>query len=156
MGYAHGEENMGLVNVEPFVVHGIEVSTTNEIEMKSGKSKIPSLWESFYKDHYGKALNGNPVYGIYTNYESDVNGQYSVIAGVKTSEDDEAYKKIEIKSGKYLVFKKEGGSPEAVVAAWQEVWNYFSNTDSPYKRAYTADFEVYEGPNNISVYIAVK
>ena len=156
INYAYGDEAMKPVDVKPFEVHGIEVSTTNEAEMKSGTAKIPGLWANFYRDHYGKTLIGTPVYGVYTNYESDVNGRYSVVAGVKADRADTKYKDVRIEGGRYLVFKKEGDSPASVVAAWQDVWKYFANANSEYKRSYTTDFEVYESPTKVAVYIAIR
>ena len=156
ISHAYGGSEVELVNIESFNVYGLEISTTNEVEMNTGNAKIPELWESFYNDHYGKTLNGTPVYGVYTNYESDVNGRMSVIAGTKIKEIDKGYTKVEIEAGKYLIFEKEGKSPEIVMQAWQDVWEYFSKESGEYKRAYTTDFEVYEGSNKVSIYVAVK
>ncbi|GAB1263883.1 GyrI-like domain-containing protein [Aurantivibrio infirmus] len=156
VNYVYGDADMELIDVEPFNVIGIEISTTNELEMNSSDPKIPGLWESFYTKHYGKSLNGNPIYGVYSDYESDVNGQYSVLAGIKAQEANSSYKVAKVKGGKYLVFRSEGDPSKAVVLAWQKVWEYFSNKNNEYERAYTSDFEVYEGVNSVSIYIAVK
>lgn len=144
------------VNVEPFKVYGIRIDTTNESEMESTESKIPDLWKRFYTDHYGQTLSGSPVYGVYTNYESDVNGRYSVLAGVRATEAHKDYQEVKIERGKYLVFRREGEPSEAVVAAWQQVWEYFENPSKEYERAYTSDFEVYEGQDQVAIYIAIK
>jgi predicted transcriptional regulator YdeE len=156
MNYAYGDEPMKPVEIKSFNVHGIEISTTNEAEMESSTAKISGLWANFYKDHYGKMLIGRPVYGVYTNYESDVNGRYSVVAGVKAAHADTKYKEVRVEGGKYLVFNKEGDSPASVIAAWQDVWKYFANSNSEYKRSYTTDFEVYESPTKVAVYIAIR
>ncbi|TAL64720.1 MAG: AraC family transcriptional regulator, partial [Legionella sp.] len=62
---------------------------------------------------------------------------------------------ITIPAGNYLVFKKVGAMPQALIAAWTEVWNYFSQEQS-YQRAYLCDFESYSGSEEVSVYIGVK
>ena len=151
--YVYGGNTMEPVNVEAFSIHGIEISTTNDIEMNSDNPKIPDLWKVFYTEHYGKLLKGSPVYGVYSNYESDVNGQYSVLAGVKTGDTKGDYTELTIEEGKYLIFRKEGEPIKAVISAWQEVWEYFSNSSSQYKRVYTKDFEVYENDNSVAIYI---
>jgi predicted transcriptional regulator YdeE len=156
INHAYGDEPMKPIEVKSFNVHGIEISTTNQAEMESSTAKIPGLWASFYKDHYGKTLIGTPVYGVYTNYESDVNGRYSVVAGVKSTLAETKYKEVRVEGGEYLVFEKEGESPASVIAAWQDVWKYFAVPNSEYKRSYTTDFEVYESPTKVAVCIAIR
>ena len=53
------------------------------------------------------------------------------------------------------MFKGEGQMPAVVVQTWMSVWQYFSQPGS-HARAYTADFEMYRGPEAVEIYIAVK
>ncbi len=142
-----------IVHVDNFTVQGIKISTNNAVEM-TAEGKIPILWSTFYGQHYGQSLQGEPVYGVYSDYESDLNGQYSLLAGVKAGEKNSAYTETHIESGNYMVFRAQGEAGEAAIAAWQDVWAYFANDKVGYQRAYTTDFEVY-GLDSIAIYIAI-
>jgi hypothetical protein len=42
-----------------------------------------------------------------------------------------------------------------VIDAWKEVWDYFSQA-SEVRRAYTTDFEVYKGMDEVAIHISVR
>ena len=153
---AHGDKPMHIVHLDSTDIQGIEVTTTNEYELNSGTPRIAALWGTFFEAHYGQTLYGTPIYAVYTRYESDVNGQYTVILGVKSNggEANQDYTKTTIQAGKYLVFTPKEETPEA--SAWQDVWRYFANEESEYQRAYTTDFVLAESLHKQSLYIAVK
>jgi len=44
---------------------------------------------------------------------------------------------------------------QAIIETWGEIWEYFSNENSQYKRAYKTDFEYYKDQNEIEIYISV-
>jgi predicted transcriptional regulator YdeE len=43
----------------------------------------------------------------------------------------------------------------AATSSGQSVWNHFSSSGD-HMRAFTADFELYRGPNAVEIYVAVK
>ena len=148
---------MKIVQIDEQRINGISIRTTNENEMNSEKSRIGALWQTFDNNVSVDYKNGKRVYGIYYNYESDANGEFSVLAG--TDQDDTStceLEKINILSGQYLVFEAKGEMPQVVIDTWGEIWAYFSNEEVEYKRAYTTDFEYYKNQNEIEVCIAVK
>ncbi|OAJ94181.1 GyrI-like domain-containing protein [Vibrio bivalvicida] len=136
---------------------GFSVTTTNVDEQKPATAKIGKLWEHFYSQALPNLCPESRVYGVYTNYESDFNGAYDVIACSDTLHNgtDGSFVKAHIEAGSYLVFSAEGEFPQAVINLWQVIWNYFANDDCQHKRAYTTDFEFYKSAQEIEIYIAV-
>jgi predicted transcriptional regulator YdeE len=105
----------------------------------------------------GKLLPIHPI-GVYTDYESDQNGRYRVIAGAAVAEDTvppQGLVGMTTPSGDYLVFRGTGAMPEVVMQTWASVWSYFSAAKR-YVRAFTTDFERYPRPDAIEIHIAVK
>jgi len=148
---------MKIVQIDEKHINGISIRTTNENEMNSEKARIGALWQTFDNNVSVDYKNGKRVYGIYYNYESDANGEFSVLAGTDqndTSTDE--LEKINILSGQYLVFEAKGEMPQVVIDTWGKIWTYFSNEEAEYKRTYTTDFEYYKNQNEIEVCIAVK
>ena len=138
---------MNLVNIDGFPVQGKSVRTNNSMEATTS-GKIPGLWQDFFSSHPNSE---SPIYGVYSEYESDADGDYTVTAG--TLADSPLGTKVE--SGTYLEFPASGEMPGAVVAAWKAVWQHFSS-DNSYARLYQTDFEKYTGPQSASIYIGVR
>ncbi|WP_217582248.1 GyrI-like domain-containing protein, partial [Lysinibacillus sp. GbtcB16] len=62
-----------------------ETSSANE---RTAQANIPQIWHIFYEqnivDQLSK-LDNQSVYGVYSDYETDVNGNYSITLGVEAS-----------------------------------------------------------------------
>lgn len=147
-----------LVHVNSFIISGTKTRTNNQLEMVPSQSKLSHLWGSFLreniKDQIPNQVKNSPVYGVYTNYQSDYTGDYDVIAGVKTTSSDVgSFSSVNIAEGNYLLFEKKGTMPQVVMEIWLDVWNYFNEPQSVV-RLYTADFEVYK-EDGLALYIAV-
>lgn len=151
-----------LITHPAFSAVGMEIRTDNKFEMDPSKAKIPGLWGKFFQEGTpekipNKKLHSVPL-GIYTDYETDHQGPYSLIAGVETTDLNSVpngMRGIAIPSGKYLVFTATGQMPKALIETWMHIWNYFSK-NSTVKRTYTTDFERYENSEKVEIYIAVK
>lgn len=150
------------VQIEEKFITGINVRTKNEKEMNPETAQLPRLWGIFYKDglidRIPNKLPGSPIYGVYHSYESDLNGAYSVLAGVevgKLSNANNEYSSAKIEGGKYLVFEEKGKMPQVVIDTWRNIWNYFSSFDAQ-KRSYLTDFEIYAEPNEVAIYIGIE
>lgn len=152
------EGNMNKSNLENIEVAGISVRTNNSKEMEPSTAQIGALWEKFYGEVAPKLPRGSKVFGLYTNYESDHNGNYDVVACTDSElpKDISGVESFDIKAGGYLVFSEEGDMPQTVFKLWNQIWEYFSSPDCPYKRAYTTDFELYKSENEIEISIAVQ
>ncbi|MEW6733519.1 MAG: GyrI-like domain-containing protein [Acidobacteriota bacterium] len=141
---------------------GISIRTTNRAEMNAETAQIPSLWQTFYQERLTEKIpeqiSGGLVYGVYSSYESDLNGAYTLTAGLEVKDGidvSQRFSKVEIAEGKYLVFHGQGAMPQIIFDTWGRVWALFSS-NSQCKRAYTTDFEVYQGQDEISIYISIK
>ncbi|MNO49115.1 Bacterial transcription activator, effector binding domain [compost metagenome] len=146
---------------------GVSVRTTNAAE--AGPSgRLPGLWESYFNS--GMAADPhmkNPelIYALYTDYESDANGEYTVVIGHEAdnteAEGPSTYNFAVIPASQYLVFTtKKGPVQEVVAQAWGEIWEYFQRSSET--RTFTGDFEVYDARNfdpanaEVQIYIAIK
>ena len=157
--------------IEGKTIYGISTRTNNASEM-SPSGKIPALWQKFDAQVAVDYQGGERVYGVYTDYASDQDGDFTVTAGydAKNSQDkaklDDALHAITIPTGRYLVFSKQGEMPQIAIDAWTEVWHFFKdeafqgdknreNSANQYQRTYSTDFEYYPNANEIQVCIAI-
>lgn len=144
-------------------ITGLAVRTSNARERDPATAALPNLWGRFtaaQTKHAGGEQPAAPVYSVYTEYESDVNGAYTVVLGredVLPEFPESADRTVIVTAGRYLVFSSTGEMPGAVLNGWQHVWTYFSRPDAP-ERAYTTDFEYYDPaqPPTVHIHIAVR
>lgn len=148
-----------LVKIESFQVAGLPIRTNNTTE-QTPNGKIRPLWSDFFAQdlfEIPERIQGSPVYGVYTNYESDHTGDFDVIAGVKVTDAPTTHlSTVSIEAGDYLVFETKGEMPQRIIDGWMAIWQYFAQTDVPYQRRYTTDFEQTVNENDIKIFIAVK
>lgn len=150
---------MKTIEIEEKVIYGISVRTNNTNEMNPETAKIGKTWQKFDKEVPVDYQNGERVYGVYYHYESDAMGDFDVLAGCEKK--DDALEKVVIKKGKYLVFEAKAKTADddsriqAVIETWGAVWQYFSDENSEYKRAYNTNFEYYKSPTDIDIYISI-
>ena len=149
---------MKLIQIDEKEIKGISIRTKNFDEMNPKTSKLGGLWQQFYKEMAPNLTNDATVFGVYYDYESDVSGEFSVLAGTDGIKEPStsSMEKVSILRGNYLLFEAKGDMPQVVVDVWSEIWTYFSSDEAEYQRTYTTDFERYKGQNEIEIYIAVK
>lgn len=148
---------MKLVQVEAKTIFGLREVTNNENEMNPTKGKISSLVHRFDANIHVNYRAGARVYSVYSDYESDVSGNYSVLVGADAIESSRLeLDSVNIQAGEYLMFAAQGPVPQIVIETWTKIWAYFAQTDCAYQRAYTTDFEFYKSQTEIEIYIAVK
>lgn len=151
---------MRIEEIEEKNIYGITTRTKNSDEMNPNTAKIGSVWKKFDSEIQVNYKDGERVYGVYSNYESDANGEFDVLAGYEKSND--SLDTVTIEKGRYLVFSKifEGSDEstriQAIIDTWGKIWEYFSNEDPEYKRAFSSDFEYYKEMNEIEIYISIK
>lgn len=152
---------MNKVKIEPFMIIGIWVRTTNENNQAS--NEIAGLWGKFMGQNVLEAIPNkidNTIYSIYTDYESDHTKPYTAILGCKVltlnSIPDEMIGKS-FDGGNYVKLSAKGDLMKGlIVNKWTEIW------EMDLDRAFTADFEVFgekaQNPNDaeIDFLIAVK
>ncbi|WP_133131125.1 GyrI-like domain-containing protein [Legionella yabuuchiae] len=138
--------------VDSFTVTGLSVRTQNSIEFDETMAKLPKLWQKFNSSN---PTIDKTVFGVYSDYETDVNGFYTVTAGIASANEVKELSSVKITSGNYLIFRGEGEMPKAIIDTWKTVWNYFT-ADSPYKRSFMTDFEAYSNGDEVAIYIGIK
>ena len=140
-----------IVTIKEIDVVSRTVRTNNKNESDQDTAKIMPLWMSAFEDGF---CTGEKVsYGIYHNYESDLNGDYDISVAVESSVEDS--QDMQIESGKYLKFTFAGEMPQVVVDGWHVVWGYFE-TNSAHQRKYGTDFEKYiPGNQGVEIYISI-
>ncbi|MDY7221166.1 GyrI-like domain-containing protein [Halalkalibacterium halodurans] len=144
---------------------GRTARTTNEAEMK-GEGVISSQWDAFYKEPFVDRIpqqKEEAIIALYTDYESDETGEYTFAIGAKVQDEAEApegLSKVTVPEATYVKFtSRKGPMDQVVMEAWQEIWEW--SKANPNKRAFIADFEVYDeraqDPQNgqVDIYISV-
>lgn len=161
-------------------VWGLGARTTNKAEA-GANGVIPRLWEHYFRSGIqGAAAGDQAVYAVYTDYESDASGAYTLVIGHESAgrvenlnragsagsakreeEGTITERSVFVPESRYLVFPaKPGPFHETVPQAWQEIWSYFQDAEEV--RAYSGDFEHYRfqaaDPDHpvIEIYIAIK
>ena len=149
---------MELRVVSEKTIFGLCTRTDNATEMDSNKGTIGPMWQAFDEAVPVDYKKGERVYGVYSNYESDHTGKFTVLAGFDGTSfpSNINLEKITIPAAKYLVFTYKGEMPQIAIDAWTDVWNYFSSGTQEHQRLYSTDFEYYPNGNEIEVHIAIK
>jgi len=158
---------------EAIACSGISVRTTNNAEISQETAKLGRLWQKFYQNYADQLAEGEDIYGVYHNYESeDLVGAFDVVASWKTATEQNAQSdsestasinnviEVTIPAGKYLVFSEEGYMPNTVMNAWESAWEYFNTADCEHTRTFNVDFEHYIGGNleygQVDVYVGIE
>lgn len=138
---------MSAVKVEAFSIVGISARTSNA-DIQQLTHDMQGLWGRFMTENIAgmisHKLNDN-IYCVYTEYVGDHTQPYTALLGCKVSHADltpemQAAGLVakNFTSGSYNKYLAQGNLMEGVVfAKWQEIWGM------DFRRAYTADFEVY-------------
>ena len=151
-----------IIQVDSFRLAGIKVRTTN----KSGKAQkdLNDLWGRFFSEKIQEKIKfklTDNIYSVYTDYETDHSGEYTVFIGCSVSsfeDQSDGLSDLQISEGNFRRYIAAGKLPEAVIKTWTEIWKQ----DDKLNRAYVADFEVYglksKDPDNpeVEIYLSVK
>lgn len=125
-----------------FKIIGILTETTNE----NGQSikDVEEIWGVFWGENISDKIpnkESNEIYAVYTDYESDYTGKYTLIIGFPVTTLDtipDGFIGREISVGKNEKYISKGKMPEAILKTWTEIWQ-----DTQLKRAYRADVTVH-------------
>jgi len=160
------------VQLGAFTVEGIGIRTTNAEEARPS-GKLPGMWERYFQSEASNHVEADEphlLYALYTEYESDASGAYTVVLGHKLVSDstvpkqqssEQTFQRALVPEASYIVFETAKGLvSEVVPQAWGHIWSYFEQ--SAVKRAFTGDFELYDlrtfNPEQavVRIYIAVE
>ena len=149
---------------------GLSVRTNNADEMNPDRSKIASLWGAYLTNQTSSSFKHRATpgvtYSVYTQYDSDEHGEYTYFIGEAVEsldgQDLENFHSLTIPESHYTKFTTQPGPmPSIVIQAWQDIWKMSAN-DLGGRRAYLADFEVYDhrasDPSHsiVDIYIGLK
>jgi predicted transcriptional regulator YdeE len=147
------------VYVNSFIVSGLNDRTKNQDEFKADTAKLPKLWERFHSENLANQMPDQkfdlPIYGVYSDYDSDYTGFYTVTAGMENNNTNEKFNSVRVKEGHYLVFPNNGPLPQAIIEIWQNIWQYFV-IHTEIIRSYRTDFEKYLSTEQCAVYIGIE
>ena len=147
-----------VVNCKAKKAAGISTRTNNNSPEMA--DKIGALWQNFFGSGIFQSINNkvnSHTLGLYYNYESDDNGDYTMSTCCEISDENnqpEGVEIIHIPEGKYAKFELKGPMDTIISDFWKEFWTMDIN------RAYTFDYEEYlnSDPQNceVNIYIALK
>lgn len=152
------------------ILIGSSIRTNNKNEMNPETAKIGQHFHSYFFDKISDQMkhrhSPNTTYSVYTNYESNENGEYTHFIGeVVQSLDDQDLSKFQtlvIPPSMYQKFTTPSGElPNVVIEAWQKIWK-MNAVSLGGKRTYIADFEVYDhrsyspGCAIVDIFISIK
>ncbi len=158
------------VELDSLSLIGLTARTNNKNEMNPEKSKIAKLAGYYWSNQIGKEFkdrsNSGITYSVYTEYESDEQGEYTYFIGERVKsldkQDQSKFKPLVIPAGKYQKFTTEPGKiPDMVISSWQKIWQMPEEVLGG-KRNYIADFEVYDQRASdvnhavVDIYIGIK
>jgi len=144
---------MKKVELKSKKIYGLTIRTNNDKEMNPKTAQIGALWGEYFAKVLPTLPEGSKGYGVYSNYEFDTFGDFDVMAGAEL--ENKELETVTLEEGTYLCFPTKGELPQSVINTWGEIWNYFSDENGPYKRAFGTDFEVYLSESEAKVYIGI-
>lgn len=133
--------NKKQITLREFTLVGISIRTNNNKAQQQGD--IAQLWSTLISNNIVNKIENrisDDIYCVYTEYESDFNGEYTCFLGCQVSsldKLDKELKTLKIEAQHYLEFVSEGELPTCVLQTWNHIWN------EKYTRAYKADFDIY-------------
>ena len=137
-----------------FDVAGFQIRTSNAKAMET----IGPLWGRVHAEGLGAAGAGvGParLYAVYSNYESDHNGEYdfTIGKGVDSGADiPDGQTHLRVPDAKYAVVTAKGEMPGALIETWMKIW------EANLPRAFGADFEIHDPatPGEVEIWLSVK
>lgn len=122
---------------------------TNNFKDDDIMQKITDMWKGA-----SSLLNNQDAitYGLYSDYESDYKGDYSLSAAIEGSNNESS---IEIpSSSKYEIFRVDTSDEFGILKVWKEIWD--REEKGILERAYLYDFEKYYPNGQIEIHIGIK
>jgi predicted transcriptional regulator YdeE len=119
------------------------------------------LWQQFEKGEYFIKIPerlDEKLYAVYFDYEGDHTKPFSYFIGCRVapgSAAPEGMESIVIPPADYIKFTAKGKIPDCIGETWNTIWR------SDLKRAYKADFEIYDERSSnwedaeVDIYVSV-
>ena len=143
------EESPKIENQDAFTVVGIAARTNNAKEA-GPDGIIGKQWGRFFGEGVAAKIPDRAdenIVAVYTDYASDVNGDYTFLLGVRVTKADSVPDGMVAKTvpaGRYAVFTSERGQVQRVVVdTWKRIWAT-PKTALGGERSFKSDFELYD------------
>jgi predicted transcriptional regulator YdeE len=159
------EQTIGTIEIPGFNVIGIQARTNNASEA-SADGIIGRQWHRFIDEGMVDKISGKSgsnLYGVYSEYASDHNGEYTFMVGAPVKAGVAAPAGMVLKqvpAGKYAVITTDKGPfPKVIPDSWLQIFKL--DAEGKLKRTYQTDFEFYDeralDPQNgqVDIYIGV-
>jgi predicted transcriptional regulator YdeE len=148
---------------------GIKTRTNNSLEANSLEGKIFPVVKRYFHENVAAGIpnraHPGTTFCIYTDYESDHEGDYTYFIGEEVDSFENLPPGLEtliIPAQNYTKFTNGPGSmPDVVRKPWQQIWQ-MTPEELGGTRSYIADFEIYDERSNdhqniiLDIYIGVK
>jgi predicted transcriptional regulator YdeE len=151
---------MHRTHINGFFLLGISVRTTNQ--NGQAEKDIDELWCRFMDDNILLQIVdrlSDEVYCVYTDYETDHNGFYTVVLGCRVNSLDNipvGLISLIVAPGTYSRYTAKSWVSGRVAQTWQHIWS------SNLNRKFTTDFDVYgiktQNPEDsrVEIYVGVE
>lgn len=134
--------NYEIVHLKEKTVAGLKIRTSNNDP--NMVREIGGLWQRFFENSIYQSIpnkQNDKTIGLYTNYESDVNGAYDMMVCCEILNHSDlpiGMHTQTIHSGKYAKFIVQGDVQKAISEFWNKLWSMDLD------RKYSCDFEEYQ------------
>jgi len=148
---------------------GISIRTNNAAETNLDTAKIGLMVQRFFDKKIQEKINDrkNPgrIFSCYTNYDSDVNGDYTYFIGEEVSSLENINNELvalTIPAETYAKFFDTGIMPNVLIEMWKKIW-VMNSQELGGERSYVTDFEIFDEktlhqsdiPTPVEVYISI-
>lgn len=163
--------NQTIIELPAIKLVGITTRTNNKHLFSTDpvENKVAATVQKYFHNSMSKHINSkkNPgtTFCVYTDYESDYNGEYTYFIGEEVTSFDkieDGFETLTIPLQTYTKFTNTPGPmPDVCIDMWQRIWKMNDNALGG-KRAYIADFELYDersvNHNNVTldIYIGIQ
>ncbi|AFS77843.1 putative AraC family transcriptional regulator [Gottschalkia acidurici 9a] len=150
--------NYEVVYLKEKTVSGLKSQTSNSDPNMS--KVIGELWQKYFEKGIYESIpnkKNEKSIGLYTNYESGINGTYDIMVCCEISDSSNMVDVVEtyiIPDGKYAKFIVNGDVQKAVSEFWNKLWSMDLD------RKCSCDFEEYQSGSDMSnteihIYISI-
>lgn len=129
-------------HIEAFQVVGISARISND--RGSAGEEVEAIWRRFWSEDIRNKVPhivNNDIYAVYTDYESDHTGAYTLIIGLSVTHLDDipsGLVGVTVRADTYEKFVSRGQMPGAVLKTWMDIWQ-----DEDLDRGYRTDFTIH-------------
>ncbi|MBX3710142.1 MAG: AraC family transcriptional regulator [Gammaproteobacteria bacterium] len=142
-----------IVKLKEIKLVGITTRTNNAslFESNPETNKVAATVQKYFYNRLAEKIqhrkHPGKTFCVYTNYESDFNGDYTYFIGEEVNSFEElsdGFETITIPQQAYTKFTNQSGPmPTVCIEMWKAIW-LMKPSDLGGKRSYIADFEIYD------------